>query len=469
MKAAAASTNDMLLLAQQKLDEINRENLGLSSTGFGRGGHQRKGRTISLHLLSTLLYCSILSYKLEDVKTMLEEEDPETYEEWRCLFETIHSPNFHAQERLIQNRRVKRTFSRKRQYKAEAQRLQEELTNASSGLSNLQLLSNETSNQMIKAINILHEERASLVSEGGDKQRHIEELNEQFSDLRIEIVQKDAMLETLESELDNLRQILNERNLSIAALNEELSHHKHDAAVAKEAANHSRLTLDGVNARLEASNGKLADFQVASEFTMTKLQEELTEARSSNTILSAKVETTNRLLDATKQHFEESKKVIVEKSATYDDIKNYLDDLKTAFQSVVSQMTNASDKAAGSLELRVDQVHRAFSTEIQKGFADVSEALGGSFEREKNNALKELLALRHQMKDLGQLHQLDTLRQEMSNIQYRLDDILSCERRQCTTSQQQRCRTETADDNLADDLVENVISQAISRLGGVYH
>jgi ATPase subunit of ABC transporter with duplicated ATPase domains len=43
-----------------------------------------------------------------------------------------------------------------------------------------------------------------------------------------------------------------------------------------------------------------------------KLQEELTEARSSNTILSAKVETTNRLMDSTKQHFEESKNVTVE-------------------------------------------------------------------------------------------------------------------------------------------------------------
>lgn len=300
---------------------------------------------------------------------------------------------------------------------------------------------------MIKAINTLHEERASLVLEGGDKQRRIEELNEQFSGLRIEIVQKDAMLRTLESELDNLRQILKERNLSIAALNEESSHHKHDAAVAKEAANHSRLTLDDVRARLEASNGRLADFQVASESTMTKLKQELTEARSSNTILSAKVETTNRLLDATKQHFEESKKVIVEKSATYDDIKNYVDDLKTVFQSGMSQMTHASDKAAGSLELRVDQLHRAFSI----------------FECENNNAPKELLALRHQMKDLGQLHQLDTLRHETSNVQQRSDDIF-CELRQCTTSQQQSTR-----DNLAVGLVENITSQAISRLGGVDH
>ena len=307
-----------------------------------------------------------------------------------------------------------------------------------------------------------------LFRRGGDKQLRIEELNEQFSDLRIEIVQKDAMIETLESELDSLRQILKERNSSISVLNEELSHHKHDAAVAKEAANHSRFTLDDVRARLEASNGRLADFQVASESTMTKLQEELMEARSTNTILSAKVDTANRLLDATKQHLEESKKVIVEKSATYDDIKNYVYDLKTVFQSGMSQMTNTSDKAAGSLELRMDQVHRAFLTEIEKGFADISEALGGIFERENNNALKELIAVRHQMKDLGQLHQLDTLRQEISNVQHRLDDIF-CELRQCTTSQQQRRGNEITGDNLAVDLVENIISQAISRLGGVYH
>ncbi|KAL3756138.1 hypothetical protein ACHAWU_005642 [Discostella pseudostelligera] len=467
MEAAAVSTKDMLLTAQQKLDEINRENLGLSSNtntlgSFGRGSttRRRKG-IISNQLLSTLLYFTLLSYKVEDIKTILEEEDVETYDEWRCLFETIHSPHFHAQERIIQNQRVKRTFSRKHRYKAEAERLREELTNASTELSKLQLLSNETSNQMIKAINKLHEERAALVSVGGDKQRQIEELNKQCNELRLENVRKDAMLQSKESELVNSSEMLKVRNQYIAALEEQLSRCKHDAAVAKEVASHSQLTLDDVHAQLETSNGRLADYQVATESTLRKLQHELMEAQSSNAVLSAKLEATNKLLDSTKQHFDESKEIISEKSATYDEIKNHLDDVKELLQRGMSHVSNVVSDKAVSLELRVDQVHGT----LQKSVTDVKEAFGGYFERENNNALKELLALRHQMKDLRQLHQVNTLREEVCNVQNRLDDIL-CELRQCYTSQQQRRSERMTCDIQAGDLVQHLISLSIYRLGG---
>ncbi|KAL7440495.1 hypothetical protein ACHAXH_004235 [Discostella pseudostelligera] len=470
MEAAAVSTKDMLLTAQQKLDEINRENLGLSnntSGSFGRGSttRRRKG-IISTHLLSTLLYFTLLSYKVEDIKTILEEENAETYEEWRCLFETIHSPHFHAQERIIQNQRVKRMFSRKHRYKAEAERLREELTNASTELSKLQLLSNETSNQMIKAINTLHEERATLVSVGGDNQRQVEELNKQYNELRRENVRKDSMLQSIESELVNSSEMLKVRNQYIAALEQQLSQCKHDAAVAKEVASHSQLTLDDLQAQLETSNGRLADYQVAAESTLRKLQHELMEAQSSSAVLSAKLEATNELLDSTKQHFEQSKEIISEKSATYDEIKNHLDDVKELLQSGISHVSNVvvSDKAV-SLELRVDQVRDTFLTEMQKSVTDVKEAFGGYFERENNNALKELLALRHQMKDLRQLHQVNTLREEVCNVQNRLDDIL-CELRQCYTSQQQRRSERMAGDIQAGDLVQHLISLSIYRLGG---
>ena len=101
---------DMLLLAQQKLDEINRGNLGLS--GGGRN-HRSKRSAVSSTLLSTLLYIALMAHKLEDMKTMLEEEDLDMYNEWRCLFDNLHSPEFHTQERILQNQRVKTAFARK--------------------------------------------------------------------------------------------------------------------------------------------------------------------------------------------------------------------------------------------------------------------------------------------------------------------------------------------------------------------
>ena len=90
--------SDMLILAQQKLDEINRGNLGLSSGGRpgSASSNNRRKSAIASHLLSTLLYVALMAHKLEDMKTMLEQEDGDMYDEWRCLLETLHSPEFHA-------------------------------------------------------------------------------------------------------------------------------------------------------------------------------------------------------------------------------------------------------------------------------------------------------------------------------------------------------------------------------------
>ena len=94
---------DLLLLAQQKLDDLNRPNnnnnlmqrrRGSSSSSNLRGA---KNNTSCTSLLSTLLYVALMTHKLEDMKVMLQTEDPNSYEEWRYLFDTLHSPEFHTQ------------------------------------------------------------------------------------------------------------------------------------------------------------------------------------------------------------------------------------------------------------------------------------------------------------------------------------------------------------------------------------
>ena len=72
---------DLLILAQQKLDEMNRSNLGLRQSSSsrvsrpgsaqGRGGRGQSS-PLTTHLLSTLLYMALMSHKLEDIKIMLE-------------------------------------------------------------------------------------------------------------------------------------------------------------------------------------------------------------------------------------------------------------------------------------------------------------------------------------------------------------------------------------------------------------
>lgn len=75
---------DLLILAQQKLDEMNRTNLGLRQSSSSRvsrpGSAQGRGgrgtsSPLTTHLLSTLLYMALMSHKLEDMKIMLEVSD----------------------------------------------------------------------------------------------------------------------------------------------------------------------------------------------------------------------------------------------------------------------------------------------------------------------------------------------------------------------------------------------------------
>ena len=73
-------SKDLLLLAQQKLDDLNRPNnnnnliqrrRGSSSSSNLRGA---KNNSSCTSLLSTLLYVALMTHKLEDMKVMLQTE-----------------------------------------------------------------------------------------------------------------------------------------------------------------------------------------------------------------------------------------------------------------------------------------------------------------------------------------------------------------------------------------------------------
>lgn len=102
-----------------------------------------------------------MSYKIEDMKALLREEDHSTFVEWEILLNSLHSPEFHIKERSINNKRVKTAYERKRQYKEVSSGLQSELTETTNKLVELQRISNETSQQMSRAINVLQDERAA--------------------------------------------------------------------------------------------------------------------------------------------------------------------------------------------------------------------------------------------------------------------------------------------------------------------
>ena len=67
---------DMLVLAQQKLDEMN-QGRGSFFTGNTKSSSKK---CAAASLLSTLLYMALMAFKVEDMKAMLKQIDFESYE-----------------------------------------------------------------------------------------------------------------------------------------------------------------------------------------------------------------------------------------------------------------------------------------------------------------------------------------------------------------------------------------------------
>ena len=411
---------DMLLLAQQKLDEINRGNLGLS--GGGRN-HRSKRSAVSSTLLSTLLYIAIMAHKLEDMKTMLEEEDLDMYNEWRCLFDNLHSPEFHTQERILQNQRVKTAFTRKRHYKNEATSLEKELLDTSSRLTELQKLSNDTNNEMSKSINTLQAERASLVTIGEERRNQMEELNAKISELQKETDIANHKLQLLQSDVDRKDELLQKKNQTITNLEGQMSQYKQDVAVATTNANHTQSSLDLIKVQLQESTTKYESDRVE----MEKLQQELTESQSLNAVLHAKLDAANKSLDVANQSIHERTSAT---QASIDDIKAQNDNLRDIVQSGMAKLNGSMEETktvmeetkcdVGKVLAHNQQVSGTLGEITNKATSSISDL--GHFSNEIQQGLlnvKQTLddLTRHQQNNNNQHHQ------DVSNVQQRLDAI----------------------------------------------
>ena len=255
--ASLAQRKDMLLMAQQRLDEINRGNMGL----VGGGGSRRPGSATSKQhkhqqqhqqLLSTLLYVALMSYKLEDMKVMLEEEDPIAYLEWRSLLENLHSPEFHSHERILQNQRVSTVYERKRYYREKSTRLEAELIDTKQRLLELQRTMNETSYSTSKTINAMQEERAVIVTTVDEGRRVINEMKTEMECLRVESAKNDVKLQSLRVELDKKNSLLVEKKTVIDELEGKMSQYRQEAALATKDANLARSAFEEVKVKLNA-------------------------------------------------------------------------------------------------------------------------------------------------------------------------------------------------------------------------
>jgi len=307
-----AQRKDMLLMAQQRLDEINRGNMGLVGGG---GGSRRPGSATSKQhkhqqqqhqqLLSTLLYVALLSYKLEDMKAMLEEEDPIAYLEWRSLLENLHSPEFHSHERILQNQRVSTVYERKRYYREKSTCLDAELIDTKQRLIELQRTMNETSYSTSKTINAMQEERAVIVATVDEGRRVINEMKTEMECLRVESTKNDVKLQSLRVELDKKNSILVEKKTVIDELEGKMSQYRQDAALATKDANLARLAFEEVKVKLNARENACEE----KSLTIGMLQRD-------NAVMNAKLVAMTESLDVAKKNLNASENVCDVKNLT---------------------------------------------------------------------------------------------------------------------------------------------------------
>ncbi|KAL9190460.1 hypothetical protein ACHAXT_007671 [Thalassiosira profunda] len=498
-----AERKDLLILAQQRLDEINRGNLGLARGGRPGSASSRTRRSrksaVSSHLLSTLLYVALMAHKLEDMKSMLATEDGDVYDEWRCLLETLHSPEFHARERVIQNQRVKTTFERKRRYKDEATKLRQELEATRRELAELQTLSNETSHEMSKTINGLQEERAALVAKDEERRSEMEELRQKTGELQRETESMREKLGPLQSDLEKKEQLIEERDRSIARLEKQLAECKTDAAVTDEKLAHAQSTFEDTRARLEASEAKHSEYRAETESLISKLQLDLSHATTSNAELNTKLAAANEALGVAHQNLEESRKTNDATAASFDELKRQSNDLREIVQAGTSTL---DEKLAGTTamleksrsDLKVVLSHSGEVREslaalpalsnttesLERSLKTVSEAVSALssaalLEQFSDQIQQGLVDVRESLNDHSH-SQSDDLRQELSNVRSKLTELLSDQRAAIKSEGTERGDPPVAGQTSRDetqrrptsatsvDLVDQFMSEAVSRI-----
>ena len=362
---------DMLLLAQQKLDELNNRRTGGLHQHGGRGSLQRIHRTnyssssisintnshqyhrnnniknsaISSTLLSTLLYLAIMSYKLDDMKAALQEDDTQTYNEWSCLFNNLHSPEFHTQERIMQNTRVKSIFARKKLHKERASRLEGELVTTSSQLLQLQSQSNDTQHELSKAITNLQEERTVLVTK--NEKQHKCQINDLTAKLHSLQTKLDISENKLQVEVDTKQQLMTDNNITINKLEQQVSQYQQEAITSNANLNASQSTIMDLKLQLQSSEETYNSYRTEKETMVNKLQHELMAVQSTNTILESKLDTSNESLKEVKQQLAKERD---DKQSAVSNVATIIDtSLVSSMNELKDQCTNLTDMVSNGI------------------------------------------------------------------------------------------------------------------------
>ena len=313
---------------------------------------------------------------------------------------------------------------------------------ASTQLKELQKLSNETNHQMSKSINTLQQERASLVTKDEERRRQIEELNIKINQLQSKVDVSDTKLQSLQTELDKKDKLLNDKSKHISDLEQQVSQYKQDAASATTNANHTQLTLTECKSQLQDCESKYETYRVDTDASISKLQQELVDVKSSNAILSTKLDTANKSLDRlTSQLDNEQQSTTIKTLTSLDELKTQSDCLKHIIQtgmsnlhdSIVESIVDESKSDMEKISSHNEQVGTAldvvsnktssleqYSNEIQEGLINVKDTLDALVNKEgsqqnsniSSSLHQEILNVKQQLESISKLQQSTKLQNE---------------------------------------------------------
>ena len=299
---------------------------------------------------------------------------------------------------------------------------------------------NEATNFLSKSINVLQEERAALVLDVEDGRCQIMELNKKIDELRLEAAKNDVRYQSAHSALGIANLTLTDRNKSISDLEIKLSQCRQEAIFATNDANNARSSLEDVMAQLKACESKYAS-------RCAVLQQDLSDARSSNAVLIAKLEMTEGSLDAALRSLEDCRKVINQSNTLKEIVERGIfrlekniaesgsllessrDDLRTLLsrsKDISDKLFVASDAAsdnATSIESRLGQLQeevltlasstslKSFSDETRTGFLDVMRTVDYLLEHHT----KSITDVQQRLDDVARVQQSESLRQHLTD------------------------------------------------------
>lgn len=303
---AKSDTDNILALAQQKFDTMRqqrRSTLRRGDSGLRKGGssaglsllggsdHVHSENIKGNQLLSSLLYLSLMMHKVEDMKKVLELRDCGAYKEWQRLFGSLHSPQFHLEERRIQNERVKKIYKRKCHYKNQYEEAKALLVKAQNSLEELAVthskLMEENQESNVRLLEKLDNEKDCAVA-----QKEIDILRNYLSE-------KENSTEKLKQENNKLQSDLKVLETTRSKNLEQIKEHAIKTAKDEEKIQHLEIVIDERKDEARNLQQKIASLEKDKKHVIDKYTAEVENHEVTKKDLDGKVVATNDLYKQT--------------------------------------------------------------------------------------------------------------------------------------------------------------------------